>query len=94
VTANVDPQRDVLLTEGPLDHLDHAPTRQFYGGKMGIDATHKGLDEGTREWPEEIVMSDEIKALVDRRWAEYGIGAEPSETNGAEQRSLRQMLRR
>ena len=31
-----------LLTEGPLDHLDHAPTRQFFGGKIGIDATHKG----------------------------------------------------
>ena len=25
VTANVDPKRDVLITEGPLDHLDHAP---------------------------------------------------------------------
>ena len=36
------PKRDVLLSEGPLDHLDHAPTRQFYGGKLGIDATHKG----------------------------------------------------
>ena len=51
VGANVDPQRDVLITEGPLDHLDHAPTRQFYGGKIGIDATHKGPQEGTREWP-------------------------------------------
>jgi hypothetical protein len=56
---------------------------------MGIDATHKGLDEGTREWPEEIVMSDEIRALVDRRWAEYGIGSEPRETNGKAERSLR-----
>ena len=65
-----------MLSEGPLDHLDHAPTRQFYGGKIGIDATHKGPAEGTREWPEEIVMSDEIRALVDRRWAEYGIGAD------------------
>ena len=37
VTANVDPKRDVLITEGPLDHLDHAPGRQFYGGKIGID---------------------------------------------------------
>src|SRR6266508_2873093 len=55
VTANVDPQRDVLLSEGPLDHLDHAPTRQFYGGKIGIDATHKGPAEGTREWPGVIV---------------------------------------
>ena len=26
VTANVDPKRDILITEGPLDHLDHAPT--------------------------------------------------------------------
>jgi 4-hydroxy-3-polyprenylbenzoate decarboxylase len=74
VGANVDPKRDVLISEGPLDHLDHAPTRQFYGGKLGIDATHKGPDEGTREWPPEIRMSDEIRSLVDRRWSEYGIG--------------------
>jgi 4-hydroxy-3-polyprenylbenzoate decarboxylase len=73
VGANVDPKRDVLLSEGPLDHLDHAPTLQFYGGKIGIDATHKGPQEGTREWPEEIEMSEEIRALVDRRWSEYGL---------------------
>jgi 4-hydroxy-3-polyprenylbenzoate decarboxylase len=73
VCANVDPKRDVLITEGPLDHLDHAPTLQFYGGKLGIDATHKGPTEGTREWPPEIVMSDEVSALVTRRWEEYGI---------------------
>src|SRR4051794_23037152 len=46
VGANVDPQRDLLLTEGPLDHLDHAPTLQFVGGKIGIDATAKGPAEG------------------------------------------------
>jgi 3-polyprenyl-4-hydroxybenzoate decarboxylase and related decarboxylases len=40
--ANVDPKRDVLLSEGPLDHLDHAPERQFFGGKLGIDATRSG----------------------------------------------------
>ncbi len=73
VCANVDPKRDALLSEGPLDHLDHAPTLQFYGGKIGIDATHKGPDEGTREWPEEIVMSDEVRRLVDKRWSEYGL---------------------
>ncbi len=74
VTANVDPQRDVLISAGPLDHLDHAPTRQFVGGKLGIDATHKGLAEGTREWPDEIQMSAEVRTLVDRRWEEYRIG--------------------
>ena len=77
VCANVDPKRDVVLTEGPLDQLDHAATLEAYGGKLGIDATHKGPAEGTREWPPEIVMSGEVKALVDSRWHEYGIGAAP-----------------
>jgi 4-hydroxy-3-polyprenylbenzoate decarboxylase len=94
VCANVDPKRDVVIAEGPLDHLDHAPTRQFFGGKLGIDATHKGLDEGTREWPEEIVMSDEVKALVDRRWAEYGIGSAAAEADGAARPGLRRLLQR
>jgi 4-hydroxy-3-polyprenylbenzoate decarboxylase len=96
VGANVDPKRDVLITEGPLDHLDHAPTRQFYGGKLGIDATHKGPAEGTREWPPEIEMTPEVKELVDRRWSEYGIGLDLSAANGrmrqsaaAKQRLLR-----
>jgi 4-hydroxy-3-polyprenylbenzoate decarboxylase len=73
VTANVDPKRDILLSEGPVDHLDHAPATQFVGGKIGIDATHKLREEGAREWPHEIVMSDEISALVDGRWEEYGL---------------------
>ena len=74
VGANVDPKRDVLITEGPLDQLDHAPGRQFYGGKLGIDATHKLPEEDARPWPEEIVMSDEIRERVTSRWAEYGLG--------------------
>jgi 4-hydroxy-3-polyprenylbenzoate decarboxylase len=77
VGANVDPKRDVVITEGPLDHLDHAPTLQFLGGKIGIDATAKGPLEGTREWPPEIEMNSTIKELVDRRWNEYGIGTVP-----------------
>jgi 4-hydroxy-3-polyprenylbenzoate decarboxylase len=77
VGANVDPKRDVVITEGPLDHLDHAPTLQFLGGKIGIDATAKGPLEGTREWPPEIEMSAEVRELVDRRWSEYGLGPVP-----------------
>jgi 4-hydroxy-3-polyprenylbenzoate decarboxylase len=72
--ANVDPKRDVILSEGPLDHLDHAPERQFFGGKLGIDATAKWPEEGARPWPEEIEMDSAIKELVDRRWNEYGLG--------------------
>ena len=97
IGANVDATRDVLITEGPLDHLDHAPTRQFYGGKIGIDATHKGPDEGTREWPREIEMSDEVRRLVDERWEEYGIAIDPSAGNGRirqSSRPLHRLLRR
>ena len=75
VTANVDPKRDVLISEGPLDHLDHAPGRQFYGGKLGIDATHKLPEEDARVWPEEIVMSADVRERVSQRWVEYGIAS-------------------
>jgi 4-hydroxy-3-polyprenylbenzoate decarboxylase len=97
VCANVDPKRDVLISEGPLDHLDHSPTLQFQGGKLGIDATAKGPAEGTRPWPEEIRMTDEVRALVDRRWAEYSIDLDGSARNGASRhisRPLRHLLRR
>jgi 4-hydroxy-3-polyprenylbenzoate decarboxylase len=94
VGANVDPKRDVILTEGPLDHLDHSPTLQFIGGKLGIDATAKGPAEGTREWPPEIDMSAEVKELVTRRWAEYGISVEGGTGNGRPARGLRRLLSR
>jgi 4-hydroxy-3-polyprenylbenzoate decarboxylase len=94
VGANVDPARDVVLAEGPADHLDHATTRQFLGGKLGIDATAKSPAEGAREWPPEIEMSEEISALVDRRWAEYGFAEDPVATNGTIRHSSRRLFRR
>jgi 4-hydroxy-3-polyprenylbenzoate decarboxylase len=72
--GNVDYAHDLVLTQGPVDHLDHASYQQFWGGKAGIDATRKLPTEGYhRGWPEEAVMSSEIRALVDRRWREYGL---------------------
>jgi len=94
VGANVDPKRDVVLSEGPLDHLDHSPTLQFLGGKIGIDATAKSPAEGAREWPPEIEMSAEVRGLVDRRWAEYGLEAGPSARDGEMRQSSRRLLRR
>jgi 4-hydroxy-3-polyprenylbenzoate decarboxylase len=92
--ANVDPARDVVLSEGPLDHLDHAPARQFVGGKLGIDATAKGPAEGARPWPEEIAMSDEIRRRVEERWDEYGIDLSSPEQDGARRGRMRHLLRR
>ncbi len=72
--GNVDYAHDLVLTEGPVDHLDHASYQQFWGGKAGIDATRKLPTEGyTRGWPEPAVMSADVAATVDRRWKEYGL---------------------
>jgi 4-hydroxy-3-polyprenylbenzoate decarboxylase len=93
VCANVDPKRDVLLSEGPLDQLDHAAVQPCYGGKLGIDATHKTAEEGGRGWPERIEMTSEVRDMVDRRWNEYGL--EPQAVgNGQIFRALKQKLRR
>ena len=72
--SNVDPGRDVLIVEGPVDALDHAAPYFAYGSKIGFDATRKWEGEGVvRPWPSLAVMSEEIRARVDQRWAEYGL---------------------
>ena len=75
VLANYDPLRDVQIVSGATDDLDHAAIEKNFGGKLGIDATRKTeRDPGPHQkWPEEIVMSPEIKTLVDQRWKEYGL---------------------
>jgi 4-hydroxy-3-polyprenylbenzoate decarboxylase len=73
-TGNVDARRDVVIVDGPMDDLDHAALRHRFGGKMGIDATEKNADDAVGQpWPEEIAMTEEIRALVARRWTEYGL---------------------
>jgi 4-hydroxy-3-polyprenylbenzoate decarboxylase len=70
---NVDARRDLVLSDGPLDALDHSSPLPRYGCRIGIDATRKGPDEGhTRAWPSPLVMDSNIEALVSRRWKEYG----------------------
>ena len=75
VGSNVDPRRDTVVVEGPLDALDHSADHFAYGTKMGIDATRKdpALDRFPREWPEDIKMAPEIVELVDRKWKQYGL---------------------
>jgi len=74
VLNNMDPKRDMVFGEGPLDELDHAAPRDFGGSKIGIDATRKTEAEGMeRPWPEDIVMDEEIRKRVAARWREYGL---------------------
>ena len=56
-TANLDPARDIVL---------RSPS-------VGVDGTLKRPEEGAREWPPIIRMDDATRALVGKRWAEYGL---------------------
>jgi 4-hydroxy-3-polyprenylbenzoate decarboxylase len=74
VFNNIDPERDIQFTLGPVDSLDHASRLPNFGSKMGIDATRKWPTEGfTRPWPDEILMDEKTKAAVSKRWKEFGI---------------------
>jgi 4-hydroxy-3-polyprenylbenzoate decarboxylase len=74
VFNNVDPKRDTMIVEGPLDVLDHSAPLALVGSKIGFDATKKLVEEGhPREWPDDIVMSKEIIDLVNKKWSDYGI---------------------
>jgi 4-hydroxy-3-polyprenylbenzoate decarboxylase len=84
VGANTDPGRDVEQAHGPLDQLDHAPSLQALGGKLGLDATATWPGEGyPREWPEVARMSDEVRRQVDERWESLGIALPPAAARAA-----------
>ena len=70
VANNIDPERDIQFTMGPVDSLDHSSRLPNYGSKMGIDATRKWKAEGfERPWPAMIEMDRATKAKVDALWA-------------------------
>jgi 4-hydroxy-3-polyprenylbenzoate decarboxylase len=70
VTNNIDPERDIQFTLGPIDSLDHASRMPNYGSKMGIDATRKWKAEGfDRPWPAMLEMDKETKTRVDTIWS-------------------------
>ncbi len=74
VFNNIDARRDIVMVDGPLDVLDHSSPTPNWGTKVGIDATKTWPSEGhTREWPDEIVMSDDIKRMVDLKWKDLGL---------------------
>ncbi|MDD3172487.1 MAG: menaquinone biosynthesis decarboxylase [Herbinix sp.] len=58
VFNNIDAKRDLFIVEG----------------KIGIDATRKWREEGlTRDWPNDITMTQQMKHQVDERWNDYDI---------------------
>jgi 4-hydroxy-3-polyprenylbenzoate decarboxylase len=74
VANNIDPERDIQFTLGPVDSLDHASRLPNYGSKMGVDATRKWKAEGfNRPWPAMIEMDRATKTKVDAMWAKLGL---------------------
>ena len=74
VANTFNPSRDLVVVEGPLDDLDVASASAKFGGKLGIDGTQKMAQEGYQgQWPPDILMTPEIKKLVDSKWSEYQI---------------------
>jgi 4-hydroxy-3-polyprenylbenzoate decarboxylase len=72
--GNVDWSRDAVISDGPVDQLDHASYRPLYGGKIGIDATAKLPEDGyARSWPKPVAMTPEIKARIDELWETLGL---------------------
>ena len=73
-TNNIDPERDIQFTLGPVDTLDHASRLPNYGSKMGIDATRKWKAEGfDRPWPAMIEMDRATKQKIDALWSKLGL---------------------
>lgn len=71
---NIDPERDVRFTFGPVDDLDHSARGPAFGSKMGIDGTRKWPEEGfTRPWPDLIEMDAAVRARVDVLWSKLGL---------------------
>ena len=74
VGNHIEPKRDTIFSDGPVDILDHAAPVLGYGSKLGIDATRKWRSEGfEREWPDAIIMDEKTKSYIDSIWAKLGI---------------------
>ena len=72
---NIDPERDIQFTLGPVDTLDHAlrgsPTSV---PKWALTPTRKWPAEGfTRQWPPMLKMSKEVTTRIDALWPKLGI---------------------
>src|SRR3546814_15779769 len=79
ISAHVDPETDILFTQGPMDILDHACSKPSFGGKMGIDATRK-LEEERRVSGEKpltqlfaAISKTELSRSEERRVGKEGV---------------------
>ena len=53
-------KENILISEGVIDHLDHASDIQFVGGKLGIDATKEPI----KELGIELLKDEELLEMI------------------------------
>lgn len=74
VDASVDPKDMSTVMWKVFNNIDAQRDIIIQGYKIGIDATKKFTGEGiTREWPDDITMTEDVKQAVEERWSKYGI---------------------
>ena len=59
----VDPVSDVFMAKGPVDVLDHASRKFAFGGKLGIDATDKFVEEVETLITDEVFVSCDVEGV-------------------------------
>jgi 4-hydroxy-3-polyprenylbenzoate decarboxylase len=71
---NVSPERDCIISYGPIDSLERASSRPRIGAHMGVDATRAWPEEGqSRGWPVAVAMDPAVVSRVTERWAEFDL---------------------
>lgn len=83
VDAGVDPNDLSTVFWKTFNNIDARRDLVLLGERIGVDATRKRKEEGlTRDWPDDIVMTDAVKRKVEERWKEYGFAGDSGQNYG------------
>lgn len=61
------PAKDILVTHGPADVLDHSSRKMGFGGKIGFDCTKKTEEEIFPEYLFPVIKSIDKKTLLENK---------------------------
>jgi 4-hydroxy-3-polyprenylbenzoate decarboxylase len=62
ILNRLDPKQ-ILITQGIVDHLDHSSNEQFVGGKLGIDATAGEVEDTLEEALDDKTLLAKFQAI-------------------------------
>jgi len=74
IIENTVVSKDILISRGPLDVLDHSTDVTGFGGKIGFSATHKNT--GAEEYLQCDIIISALKALSEKNQSIVGYNTE------------------